>query len=345
MARGAPSSAPFDVSDFSPIVAVVGCGITGRAAAKALSTRGIRLALNDVRPSVAKQVAAEVGGVNIHGIDEIRAADAVLLCTPDPHADLARNLISQEVPVVSVGDFLDDVDELLSLDSQARTMGVPLVIGAGMSPGLTGLLARSLAAQVPNLEEVHVAVHGTGGPACAVRHHRSLGRTSIAWHDGAWIERVGGSGRELCWFPDPIGAHDCYRADLADPRALQRCFPQAGRVSARVSATRRDRLTARLPMLTPPHTGGSVGAVRVEVRGADHDGARLTVVSGAAGRAGEIAGAVAAAAMIQTLAGRLSPGARLLGDDPSSAAAMLELAQDLGVVIQEFTGLARPSSW
>lgn len=333
------------MSDFSPIVAIVGCGITGRAAAETLSKRGIRLAMHDIRSAVAKQAAAEVGGINIHGLDEIRAADVVLVCSPDSHAELARNLLSEETPVVSVGDFLDDVDELLTFDQQAQTMGVPLVVGAGMSPGLTGLLARALAAHVPHVEEVHVAVHGTGGPACATRHHKSLGRTSIAWRDGEWIERVGGGGRELCWFPDPIGAYDCYRADLADPRLLQRCFPQAGRVSARVSATRRDRLTARLPMLTPPHTGGSVGAVRVEVRGAADDGARLTVINGAAGRAGQIAGTVGAAAVIQVLAGRLEPGVRLLGEDSQTAAELLDLVQDFGVVIQEFTGLARPSSW
>ena len=51
------------------------------------------------------------------------------------------------------------------------------------------------------------------------------------------------------------------------------------RVTARVAASRRDRLTARLPMLRPPHPEGLIGAVRVEVRGGQgqvdgHAGAR-----------------------------------------------------------------------
>ena len=29
---------------------------------------------------------------------------------------------------------------------------------------------------------------------------------------------IGGTGRELCWFPDPIGGRDCYRAALADAK-------------------------------------------------------------------------------------------------------------------------------
>ena len=133
---------------------------------------------------------------------------------------------------------IDDVGkEVGRMDGAVGKLGAVLkgglVVGAGMSPGLTGLLARSLAPQVPVLEEIHIAVHGTGGPACAHQHHSSLGQPGLAWHDGAWLERPGGSGRELCWFPEPVGARDCYRAALADPRALHRCFPAATRSCGR----------------------------------------------------------------------------------------------------------------
>src|SRR3546814_6619520 len=77
---------------------------------------------------------------------------------------------------------------------------------------------------------------------------------------------MAGSGRELCWFPDPIGAEDCYRAELPDAVLLVPHFPLVDRVTARLSATRRDRITAHLPMLRKPHPEGLVGAVRVEVR-------------------------------------------------------------------------------
>ena len=333
------------MADFDPIVAVVGVGVTGREVARHLGARGVRLVLHDTRAAVAAQVAAAAGGVVVDTFSDVAGADLVVLCSPDPHADLVDALVGQSVPVMSVSDDLDDIDQLFHVDQRAELHGVPVVVGAGMSPGLSGLLARSLAGQFDAVEEIHVAVHGTGGPSCARHHHRSLGRRSVAWHDGEWVERLGGSGRELCWFPEPIGAHDCYRADLADPRVLHRCFPEAQRVSARLSATRRDRLTARLPMLTPPHTGGSVGAVRVEVRGADSSGARHTAITGTAGRAGAIAAAVATAAALTALSGRLDPGVRMLGDGTHDAAAVLDLVQDLGVVVQEFTGVARATSW
>ncbi len=148
------------------------------------------------------------------------------------------------------------------------------MVGAGFAPGLTCVLAAHGAARLDRVEEIHVAKSGTGGPACARQHHRAIGRGAIDWRDGGWEQRSGGSGRELCWFPDPIGAQDCYRAALPDALVLVPAFPGIRRVTARVSATRRDRLTARLPMLWPTHPEGGPGAVRVELRGTRGRGER-----------------------------------------------------------------------
>src|SRR3546814_1708122 len=104
---------------------------------------------------------------------------------------------------------------------------------------------------------------------------------------------MAGSGRELCWFPDPIGAEDCYRAELPDAVLLVPHFPLVDRVTARLSATRRDRITAHLPMLRKPHPEGLVGAVRVEVRGR-RDGVQDVNVLGAPDRPAVASGAVAA---------------------------------------------------
>ena len=217
-------------------------------------------------------------------------------CSRSPASTLRSPRRSAEigVSVVSVGDLLDDTNELLALDDVFRESDATLVVGAAMSPGLSGLIARHLASQLASSDEIHVAVHGTAGPACARQHHRALAGFAPGWHDGEWIERRAGSGRELCWFPEPVGARDCYRAELTDPLLLHLAFPDAVRISARVSATRRDRLTSSLPMLRNPHAEGLEGALRVEVRGADRDGGRQTVIAGIAERAGTAAAAMAA---------------------------------------------------
>ncbi|MCB1037982.1 MAG: hypothetical protein KDA94_00385, partial [Acidimicrobiales bacterium] len=106
-----------------------------------------------------------------------------------------------------------------------------------------------------------------------------------------------------CWFPDPIGAADCYRAELPDALLLVPAFAGVGRVTARLAATRRDRLTARLPMLRRPHPEGGLGAVRVEVRGRGADGIAVEIL-GAMDRPGIAGGAVAALAAVELGAGR-----------------------------------------
>lgn len=329
----------------SPIAGIVGAGVVGRVVAANLAKSGWRVAVADeTQPANAVALARRLRGATVDSARQLSAADVVVLCHPAPHLGFADWLIRQGTPVVSLSDDLDDVDSLTRLGALGESFGAALVVGAGMSPGLTGLLARQLAPQVAVLEEIHVAVHGTGGAACAHQHHESLGRPGVAWHDDAWLERPGGSGRELCWFPAPVGARDCYRAALADPRALRVCFPEAKRISARVSANRRDRLTARLPMLVPPRAGGDEGATRVEVRGADSTGGRVTVVVGVAGRVGEIAGATAAAAALAVGSGSLPAGVVLLGQEGIDNAALLNAAQGFGVRLQEFTGVAR-TSW
>ena len=54
-------------------------------------------------------------------------------------------------------------------------------------------------------------------------------------------------------------------------------------------------------MLSPPHLEGGIGAVRVEARGSDDSGARITQVVGVAELIGTAAAAVAAA-MVAVLA-------------------------------------------
>jgi hypothetical protein len=306
-------------------VLLVGRGVVGDRIAK-------RLAL--LEPAVTvRDVDSRLGRVDRPG------AVVAALAQPVPHADVAAELLRRGIAVVSVADRLDDVRALTELDDLALAAGVPLVVGAGQSPGLTGLLARYLCGHVACCDEIHVAVHGTAGPACARQHHHALSGRAVGLQDGEWIVRPSGSGRELCWFPEPVGAYDCYRAELAEPYVLSWAFPVATRITARVSANRRDRFTARLPMLTPPHPEGGVGAVRVEVRGADADGARRTLVAGVAELVGTTASAMATAMIGAVLAGDLPAGVVVTADERLGTTALLRSVERFGVRLQEFTGI------
>lgn len=306
-------------------VLLIGAGAVGaRAARQLVEADDIReVVVIDPDDKRRKAVVASTGDKARDGGDGRDATrhpriDAVLLAGPNgTHAEAAREHLAKGRPVVSCADGIDDVQALLDLDAEAVERGVPVVVGAGFSPGMTCLLARHAAADLDSVDEVHVARSGTGGPACARAHHAALTGTALDWRDGGWKRRRAGSGRELCWFPDPIGAEDCYRAELPDSLLLVPAFPGVDRVTARLSATRRDRITAHFPMLRKPHPEGLVGAVRVEVRGTRR-GTQEVVVLGALDRPAVASGAVAALATRGALAGDIPPGAGGLArlDDP-----------------------------
>ncbi|MDQ4097824.1 MAG: hypothetical protein M3144_08160, partial [Actinomycetota bacterium] len=245
------------------------------------------------------RVAADLGGAGIE------PGDVVVLCLPYGHRALAQEAIAGGAHVVSVADAVGEVRGLLDLDAHAREGGRNIVVGAGFSPGLSCVLAAFGSRGFERVEEIHVAKVGTGGPACARQHHRALAGEAHDWRDRDWVRRRGGSGRELCWFPDPVRGVDCYRAALPEPLLLLPAFPDANRITARMGASRRDRLTAHLPMFRRPHPEGQLGAVRVEIRGA-HGEALDDRVLGAVDRPAVAAGTVAAMTARWVLDGRLA---------------------------------------
>lgn len=303
-----------------PTLHVVGRGIVAQRLQRMLQRR--RVIVHDSRWS---------------GVTGVTGGDVVILAHGGRHAELVPALLERDLHVVTVGDTLDDTTDLVEID--VAGYGRSLVVGAAMSPGLSGLIARHLSIQLEVIDEIHIAIHGTAGPACARAHHRSLSGLSPAWRDGQWVEHVGGSGRELCWFPEPVGAKDCYRARIASPLLLHRAFPEVGRISARRSARRRDRFTAWLPMMRPPHQEGGIGALRVEVRGADASGGRVCLIAGVAELVGSAAAATAAAFVTAAADGELPTGLVLAGDAALPTLDLLHRVESFGVRLQEFTGV------
>jgi hypothetical protein len=267
--------------------------------------------------------------------------DAVILASPTgTHFRPAREAVERGISVVSVSDAIEDVQLLLTLHETARRRGCTVVVGAGFSPGLTCLLARFGARSFSAVDELHIAKVGTGGRACARQHHRALSGTAVDWRDGEWVRRRGGSGRELSWFPEPIGGRDCYRAALPDAILLVPEFPGVSRVTARLGATRRDRLTMHLPMLTPPHPEGGPGGARVELRGWRGD-AREVAVYGVMDRPAVAAGAVAALAARAAVDGSLfAPGAAGLAHVADPVPMLRDLAER-GIRAAVFDGTPR----
>ena len=323
------------------MIGIFGAGVVGARVAESLSIESqTSIAVYDSSQIVAQRLARRLNETNslikATNRSELHRAKVVVLAGPLPHTPVAKEFLGKGVSIVSTSDDIADCLNLLSLSDLATENKATLIIGAASSPGMSGLLVRNLSKAFDSIDEVHIALHGTGGPACARQHHRALSGQSIGWHDGEWLRRPAGSGRELCWFPEPVGAYDCYRGELPDPLLIKRAFPELVRVTARVSATRRDRVFARLPMLIPPRAEGGMGGLRVEVRGTKN-GERVVDVVGVAERVGQVAGVVSGCVAQSISVGEISqPGAFVLGESSLPNEALLSRVMASGVQAHSF---------
>ena len=291
------------------------------------SSRVCSVEVRDTDPARLQEVSGSFGTTAVigEGLAVPDGTDLVVVATTTgTQAALALRAVRAGAAVVTTTSEITETRDLLAIDQQAKRQGVPLVVGAGYMPGLTCLLARLGAAEFDTVDEIHVAKVGTGGPACARQHHRALSSLAIDWRDGRWTRRPGGSGRELCWFPDPVAGRDCYRGALPDALLLVPAFPGVDRVTARMAATRRDRLTAPLPMMRRPHPEGGAGAVRVELRGW-RKGGRHVAVLGAQARPAEGSAVVAASTALHIIDNGIQPGAAGLATIPHPGSLLREV--------------------
>ncbi len=283
---------------------VIGVGQSGRHAALQLAATPTvaRVLVHDVDRGRQREVAQSLA--RVHDAAELPDPEssqdlaAVVLATPvGTHVGMAETHLRAGRSVVSLSDDPMEVDALADLAPLASANGVSLVPAAAFLPGIACVLIAHAGSRFQQVDFVAGAKSGTAGPACARQHHRAHKGRGTEWIGDRWVDRRGGGGRDLAWFPEPVGPQDTYRAALAGPGLWRDVFPEARRVSARVAATRRDRLTSRLPMLRPPHPDGGPGAIRVEVRGEGSHGYE-SVVFGVMDHPSIAAGTMAAVAAV-----------------------------------------------
>lgn len=323
--------------------AVIGMGAVGRRVAQALATDPAFTSVV-VLHREPKRVAAQVESLN--GPLELRQgapgdpidADVTIVTAPSGVRRAVATALDQGSHAVCAVDDPADIGSLFDLDHLARSRQRTVAVGTTMAPGLSCVLAARLRSDFDRVEEIHVASLGTGGPACARRHHAALTGTAVDWVDGEWRRRPGGSGRELVWFPEPVGGADCYRAALSDPLLLVPAFPGCRRITSRLEATRRDRVTSWLPMMRSPHPEGLVGALRVEMRGWVGERAETRIL-GASTAPAVVAASVTTTTVRWIAAGRLAgAGVGGLASLVAEPGAFLKEVSMAGVVVSAFQG-------
>lgn len=303
----------------TPRVAVIGLGLLGGRLSRELVAGHpeVSLALYSSRENRREELgrvfdgAVRAGMVTVGSTkDDPAVGVEVVVLTGDQTSQVgaASEHLAAGRNVVTTVDSFECARELWAMDELARKMGVTLVVGACFSPGLTDILTAYGATRMDTVEEVHFARHGAGGPQCAADRLAAVRRPAHEWRDGRWVTHPGGSGRQLCWFPDPVGGRDAFLADTAEPFVAVARTGDLLRCSARLVLSRRDRLAQHLPRMLPAPFEGGVGAVRVEMRGI-HGSGRVTLVLGALDRPGVAAGVLVSEVVMAILSDEAPSGA------------------------------------
>ena len=291
---------------------MVGAGAVGRRVALQLAeTAGIdRVIVTDRSKSRAEAAVTAIGKQGEAATwspgDALPQGTTAVACALPArmHTAVARSAIDAGVAFASCADTDDAVAELLNLSQAAREAGVALAVGCGMAPGMSDVLVRHAVGLLDSVEEIRVARAGVAGQAC----RDSLAEVSAGrleeWRDNQWVDARCGSGRELVWFPEPVGAFDCARVALGQTRLLVNAFEGVGNISVRASGLAGPggllgRMPVRLPLPTMPKMprlqrpgleDTTWAGIWVEVRGR-REGRHDVVVYGAVDRMSVAAGA------------------------------------------------------
>ncbi len=326
-------------------VLLVGVGaVGGRAARQLVETPGVdRLLVADARPKRAAQVAQIMGEHAAivdwqPGMALPEHVDVVVGAVPaGDDLTIARNAIDAGVPYVSATDDTSALLALLALDADARAAGVPVVVGAGLAPGLADVLLRHAADQFDAVDEVNVARWGAAGEASASTVRVALAEKGAELRGGVVVPLVKRAGEELIWFPNPVDARACEPVSNG-LELLVHAVPGLDRASVRFAHAERP------PRGWPrrPDPVNEWGAVRVEVWGT-RGPAREAIVYGVIERTEIAVGtvlALTAAGLVGALPGivRRTPGVMGLGGVAEPRAFLAELARR-GVKVAIFEGV------
>lgn len=301
-----------------PRAAVIGLGVVGTRLARELVSGNpeVSLVLGSSREGRRGEMgrvfsdAIKAGRLTIRDTHAEMAVGAeVVVLTGDQSAqvDQAAAHLAAGRHVVATVDSHECARRLWDLEELARSKDRTLVVGSCFSPGLSDVLAAYGSTRMDSVEEVHFARHGAGGPQCEADRRAAARRDAHEWRDGRWVTHRGGSGRELCWFPDPVGGLDAYFADTAEPVIAVANRGDLLRCSARLVVSRRDRIERCLPKVLPVPAEGGVGAIRVELRGS-RGAERVTLVLGSLDRPGVVAGVMTSEVVMAILGGEAPTG-------------------------------------
>lgn len=187
------------------ILAIGGAGAMGRAALHAVREfpEVERITIADIDPAAAKDAVNEIGpkavALTLDIMDEqamaraIEASDAVLN-TSGPFfrfgIPVLKAVLAAGRPYFDICDDPEPTLDMLKLDSQARETGSTAVVGIGISPGVTNLLALKAYRQMDSVDRLTTVWNVDGDTAAAEMGEKKDKAAAAYVH---WLEQLTGT--------------------------------------------------------------------------------------------------------------------------------------------------------
>jgi saccharopine dehydrogenase-like NADP-dependent oxidoreductase len=199
-------------------IAVLGAGAMGGAAARLIARHPVELAVLDTNGVRAERTAAAAGAtaVSLDGTDEalektLGDVDAVAACLPYRlNLRVMEASLRAGCPYADLGGLFHTTLRQLELGDRFREAGLPAVLGIGMAPGITNLLARLGSERLDTVTSVDLVngsidPGGFGVPYSAETILDEFTAPAMVFEGGTLREVPAASGGMRWTLPEPIG--------------------------------------------------------------------------------------------------------------------------------------------
>jgi lysine 6-dehydrogenase len=230
---------------------VLGCGFHGRGIAYQLAGAGVGgLVVADLERTRAEGVATKTGADDVtldvrdaRALRRILAGATAVFNATGPYHRLALPVIDAAIAAGAHYVDMNDDHEVAeavfldpSWDERAKAAGVAVVLGAGIMPGVSGLLARHAYARIeaPHTVDIRFAWNYNRAYPAAIQHFLRINSgMAPQWLNGAFIRPGSFAGRLTAEFLDPVGPAEVYYTGVPDPVSLARFLPGLRHATAR----------------------------------------------------------------------------------------------------------------
>lgn len=241
------------------ILVLGGCGEIGEKVIRELvkSTEVTKIIIADIFIAKAKSLAKELGEkvsalqVDITNHDELvkalRSADVVVNCAGPFYkfgVPIVKAAVEARVNYVDIDDDYLSTKELLDdaeLNKSAKDAGITVIIGLGVTPGLSNIVAKYGAGKLDNTEEINVtwvvtSTESQMTPASMAHMLFALAHGKVpTYEDGKWINvKPLADGAEKINLPAPFGEVEVYHCGHGEPISLPHYIKNVKKVSCKI---------------------------------------------------------------------------------------------------------------